>query len=199
VRVWTRGVPDPEATAHVALGIGEAMGGAVGAEQARLRQGPGIAPVGLDLAGAGRIHGGEVRVGDDDLVAEGLEAPGHPFAVGRGLDHNPGTGPGPQHGVEALGLGPEALFNHFAPLGEDVNLAFPLVHVDANMIHSWLASSRSAALTAGCSCGAVYATTSSGRPAGFIPSTRIAGAGDNKVRSHDSEARAPGIEGRAGY
>jgi len=34
---------------------------------------------------AGRIHGREVRVGDDDLVAEGLETAGHPFAVGRGL------------------------------------------------------------------------------------------------------------------
>jgi hypothetical protein len=74
-------------------------------------------------------------------VAEGLEAPGHPFTVGRRLDHNPGAGPGPQHGVEALGLGADALFNHFAPFGEDVNLAFPLVHVDANMVHGWLASS----------------------------------------------------------
>ena len=132
------GVADPEAAPHVALGIGEAMGGAVGAEQARLGQGAGIAPVGLDLAGAGRIHGGQVRVGDDDLVAEGLEAAGHPFTVGRRLDHDLGPEPGPQHGGEALGFGADALFNHFAPLGEDVNLAFPLVHVDANMVHGWL-------------------------------------------------------------
>jgi hypothetical protein len=44
--------------------------------------------------------GGEVRVGDDDLVAEGLETTGHPFAVGRGLDQDLGamrraTGKGP--------------------------------------------------------------------------------------------------------
>jgi hypothetical protein len=176
-------VADPEATAHVALGIGEAMGGAVGAEQARLGQGAGIAPVGLDLAGAGRIHGREVRIGHDDFVAVGLETPGQPFTVGRRLNHNPGPGPGPKHGVEALGLGADALFHHFAPLGEDVNLAFPLVHVDANMIHSWLASSRSAALTAECACGAVYATTSSRRPAGFIPSSLpgMMGMGNTKT------------------
>ena len=35
--------------------------------------------------------------------------------------------------------------------------------IDANMIHGW--PPLSAALTAGCSCGAAYATTSSGRPA----------------------------------
>ena len=131
------GVADHQAAAHVALGIGEAMGGAVGAEQARLGQGAGIAPVGLHLARAGRIHGREVRVGDDDLVAERLETAGHPFTVGRGLDHNPGAGPGAEHGGEALGLGADALLDDLAPLGEDVDLAFPLVHVDANMVHGW--------------------------------------------------------------
>ena len=131
------GVADPEAAAHVALGIGEAMGGAVGAEQAGLGQGAGIAPVGLDLAGARRIHGGEVRVGDDDLVAEGLETAGHPFAVGRGLDQNPRPGPGAEHGGEALGLGADALLDDLTALGEEVDLAFPLVHVDANMVHGW--------------------------------------------------------------
>ena len=91
------------------------MGGAVGAEQARLGQRPGIAPVGLDLAGAGGIHEGEVRVGDDDLVAEGLETPGDPFAVGRGFDENPGLGPGPEHGGEALGLGADPLLDDLPP------------------------------------------------------------------------------------
>ena len=89
--------------ARGAGGIEEAMGGAVGAEQARLGQGAGIAPVGLDLAGAGRVHGGEVRVGDDDLGAEGLETAANPFAVGRGLDQDPGPGPRAEHRVEALG------------------------------------------------------------------------------------------------
>jgi hypothetical protein len=85
------------------------MGGAVGAEQARLGQSPGIAPVSLHRAGARRIHGREVRVRDDDLVAEGLETAGHPFAVSRGLDQHPGPGPGSQHGGEARGLGADPL------------------------------------------------------------------------------------------
>jgi hypothetical protein len=49
------------------------------------------------------------------------------------------------------------------PSARDVDLAFPLVHVDANMVHGW--PLPSAALTARCSCGATYATTSSERPA----------------------------------
>jgi hypothetical protein len=139
------------------------MGRAVGAEQARLGQSPGIAPVGLDLAGTGRIHGREVRVRDDDLVAEGLETARHPFAVGRGFEHNSGAGPAPEHGGEPLGFGANPLLDHLTPFGEDVDLAFPLVHVDANMVHGW--PLPSAALTAAYSCGAAYATTSSEKPA----------------------------------
>ena len=157
------GVPDKQPAPHVPLGIGEAMGGAVRAEQARLRQGSGIAPVGLHLAGARRIHGREVRVRDDDLVAEGFETSGHPLAVGRGLDHNLGAGPSPEHGGEALWLRASPLLDHLTPIGEDEDLAIPLVYVDANMVHGW--PLPSAALTARCSCGAAYATTSSERPA----------------------------------
>jgi hypothetical protein len=51
---------------------------------------------------------------DDDLVAEPLKAAGHPFAVGRGLDHNPGAGPGPEHGAEALRLGTDAPLDDLA-------------------------------------------------------------------------------------
>src|SRR5206468_4713834 len=43
------------------------------------------------------------------------------------------------------------LLDDLTALGEDVDLAFPLVHVDANMVHGW--PLPSAALTAGCSCG----------------------------------------------
>jgi hypothetical protein len=53
------------------------------------------------------------------------------------LDHNPGAGPGPEDGAEALRLGPDAPLDDLAALGEDVDLAFPLVHVDANMVHGW--------------------------------------------------------------
>ena len=84
------------------------------------------------------------------------------------VDQHPGAGPAPEHGGEALGLGADPRLDDLTLLGEDVNLAFPLVDIDVNMIHGW--PPLSAALTAGCSCGAAYATTSSGRPA---PSSRL--------------------------
>src|SRR4029434_5255729 len=97
--------------------------------------------------------------------------PGDPFAVGRGLDQDPGARSVPEHGGEPLALGADAPLDDLTVLGEDVDLAFPLVDIDANMVHGW--PLPSAALTARCSCGAAYATTSSGRPASFIPSTLI--------------------------
>ena len=135
----------------MALAIREPMGGAVGAEQAGLGQGAGITPVGLDLARPRRIHGREVRVRDDDLVAEGLEAARHPLAVGRGLDQDPGAGPVPEHGGETLVLGADAPLDDLTVLGEDVDLAFPLVDIDTHMVHG--GPPPSAALTARCSCG----------------------------------------------
>src|SRR3989454_5637462 len=132
VRVWTRASRTPRRPRTWRWGSERRWARRVGAEQASLGQGPGIAPVGLDLAGAGGIHGGEVGVGDDDLVAEGLETAGHPFAVGRGLDQDPGAGPGAEHGGEALGLGADAPLDDLTALGEDVDLAFLLVHVEAN-------------------------------------------------------------------
>ncbi len=56
------------------------MSPAVGAEEAGFGAGPSVPAIGLHLAGAGGVHGGEVGVGDDDLVAQGLEAARHPFA-----------------------------------------------------------------------------------------------------------------------
>ena len=123
-------------------------------EWLRLGQGPGIAPVGLDPAEARRIHGREVRARDDDRVAEGLQTEGHPFAVGRGLDPNAGAGLGLEYGGQALGLGADALLDDLTLLGEDVDLAIPLVDVDANMVRGRPLSS--AALTAGCSCAALF-------------------------------------------
>src|SRR5215510_14936492 len=68
---------------------------------------------------------------DDHLVAESLETAGDPFAVGRGLNQNPGTRPGTEHRGEPLGLGPDAPLDDLTALGEDVDLAVPLVDVDA--------------------------------------------------------------------
>ena len=49
------------------------------------------------------------------------------------------------------------------PLPEGVDVDYPLVDVNANMVHGW--PLLSAAMTACSSCGAVYATTLSERPA----------------------------------
>jgi hypothetical protein len=54
------------------------------------------------------------------------------------------------------------------PLRQDANLTFPLVDVDATMVHGW--PLLSAALTACNPSGATYATTSSERPAAFMTS-----------------------------
>ena len=70
-------------------------------------------------------------------MAEGLEAAGHPFAIGRSLDEDARPGPLAEHGGEALGLGADALLPQFAALGHDTDLTVPLVDVDANMLHGW--------------------------------------------------------------
>src|SRR5262245_24573103 len=81
-------IPDGEAGPDMALGIGEPVRGAVGPQPTGLGQGTGIAAIGLHLAGAGGVHGGEVRVGHDDVVAQSLQAAGHPLALRRGLEED---------------------------------------------------------------------------------------------------------------
>src|SRR5216684_156790 len=103
--------------------------------------------IGLHLARAGGVHGGEVRVGDHDVVSQRLETPRDPFTVRRGLDHDPRSGSTAEHGGEAFGLRPDPALDQLAPLGQETDLAFPLVDVDANMIHGW--PLLTAALTAG--------------------------------------------------
>src|SRR5262245_25333569 len=55
--------------------------------------------------------------------------------------------------AKCSGSVPDALLDHLTPFGEDIDLAVPLVDVDANMVHGW--PLPSAALTADCSCGAL--------------------------------------------
>jgi hypothetical protein len=68
--------------ADVALSVGGAVCGSVGAEAARLIQGAGVTPVSLDALIAGGVHGREVRVGDNDFVPELFEVAGDPLALG---------------------------------------------------------------------------------------------------------------------
>ena len=80
------------------------------------------------------------------------------------LAQNPDSRELSEQGGEARRRGADPLLDQFAPpLGQKTDLAFLLVDVDANMIHGWFL--RPAASTASSSCGAAFATTSSGRPA----------------------------------
>lgn len=66
-----------------------------------------------------------------------LQAACHPFAVGGGLDQDPRPGPIAEHRGETRGLGAYPALNQLALLGEDADLAFLLVDVDAKMLHGW--------------------------------------------------------------
>ena len=80
--------------------------------------------------------GGEVGIGHDDLVAQSLQAAGHPFALGR-LENHPPPGPRAEHGGETLRFGADPLLEQLAPVRQDADLTFLLVHVDAYMAHGW--------------------------------------------------------------
>jgi len=68
---------------------------------------------------------------------------------------------GAQYGVEAFRFGPDALFDDFIVLGEDVDLVFLFVYVDVNMVHGWFFFS--VVLIAMGSCGVAYVIMSSER------------------------------------
>src|SRR5262249_30532596 len=72
-----------------------------------------------------------------DVVAERLQTPGHPLALRRGLEEDARRRSLPQHLGEAVWIGADPPFNQLAALGQDADLAFPLVQIDANMVHGW--------------------------------------------------------------
>lgn len=117
------------------------MGGAVGPQPTGFGQRPRVAAIRFDLATPGGVHGREVRVGDDDLMAQPFQAPSHPLALGRGLEEDAAARAVAQDGGEPLGRGADASFDQVAPCGQDAELAFRLVHVDANMVPGWPPSS----------------------------------------------------------
>ena len=59
---------------------------AIGSKQAGVRPPTGVPAVGLHLAHAGRVHGSEVGIGNDDLGAQPLQSARDPLAVGQGLE-----------------------------------------------------------------------------------------------------------------
>ena len=79
-------VAHQELAAHLALCGRRSMGRAIRAQPGRLRQHPGIPPIGFHAPTPFRIHRRVVRIGHDDLVAESFERLRDPFALGRRLE-----------------------------------------------------------------------------------------------------------------
>jgi hypothetical protein len=78
----------------------------------------------LHLAGAGRVHGDEVGIGDDDLVAQ-------PLAVGRGLGQDPRPGAGRRARRRSARVRCGSAAQATLPRSQNARSAFLLVDVDA--------------------------------------------------------------------
>ncbi len=89
------------------------------------------------------------------------------------LDQDPGPRPITEYCGEALGLRPDPPLDPLAALGEDTELAFLLVDVDANMVHGW--PLLSAALTAGVLLWGSVCHHVEREASRFIPSTLSTG------------------------
>ena len=74
-------------------------------------------------------------VRDDHLVAEGLEVPGHPLALGRGFEQDLRRRPRPKHRGEPLAAGVDPLLHDLAVLGQDAELTLALVQIESNIVH----------------------------------------------------------------
>src|SRR5512132_2971565 len=107
------------------------------AQFACFRQRARVAAVGLHSPAPRRVHGGEVRVGDDHFVPERLQAARHPLALGRRLDQHLRSRAPAEYRGEAVRLRPDAALDDLARSVQDAELAFHLVYVDANMLHGW--------------------------------------------------------------
>src|SRR5882672_5741641 len=151
-----------DAGAHPALLLAGPVRRPVGPQPARLGQGTGIPPVGLHLPLQPGIHRSVVRVGDDDLMAEIFQAPGHPLALGPRLEQDACPSVVLQSRREPFPLGPDPPFDQLASLRQNADLAVLPAEVYANMIHgwsSWLCASERVTELSGAS---LFATTSTG-------------------------------------
>src|SRR5262249_18702048 len=82
------------------------------------------------------------------------------LALGRGLEQDTGARAVTEDGSKPLGHGADPRFAQLAALAPDAELAFLLVHVDANRVHGW--PPLHCGVDRDSPCGAAYATTSSG-------------------------------------
>ena len=130
-------VADAELPPHLALFGRHAMGRTIGADPAGLGQHPGIAPIGLHPAAPLGIHGRVVGIRHDDVVPTALKRLGHPFAFRGRLEQHRRPWSRGEHGGEAVPRALDAPLEDFALGRQNTDLTFPLVDVDANMLHDW--------------------------------------------------------------
>src|SRR5262249_38251325 len=123
---------------HRALGRRGPMRDPVRAQPARVRQRPRIAPIRLHPPAPGGVHGGEIRIRHDHLVAQRRQRLRDPFALGGCLEHHPGAIPSLEERREPPPSRAHAALQEHSPvLGDDADLALRLMHVDPDVLPGW--------------------------------------------------------------
>ena len=110
------------------------MSGAVRPEPASLGERAGVPLVGLDLAASGGVHRGEVRVGDDDLVAEGFEVGGDPLALRARLDQDASGRAAAEQSGDVFAVGLDAALDQFAVFGDDADPTGDFTRIESDEV-----------------------------------------------------------------
>lgn len=82
------------------------------------------------------MHGREVRVGDDHLMAERFEVAGTPLTFSWGFDENVRLQLVGEQFVKALPVSLDPVLNQLAVFSQNADLAGSHVEVDTDVIHS---------------------------------------------------------------
>src|SRR5215216_5499488 len=109
---------------------------AVRSESASLCQCASVSTVGLDFAASGGIHRGEVRVGDDDLVAESFEVAGDPLALRARLDQDARKRASAEQVIDMFAVGLDAALDELAVFGADADLTGNFTEIETDEVHS---------------------------------------------------------------
>jgi hypothetical protein len=115
---------------------------AVRSESARLGERARVALVGLHLAAAGGVHRGEVRVGDDDLVAESFEVAGDPLALRARLDQDASKRASAEQVIDMFAVGLDAALDELAVFGADADLAGDFPQIETDEVHGYCSFRR---------------------------------------------------------
>ena len=109
---------------------------AVRPESASLGERARVPLVGLDFAAAGGVHRGEVRVGDDDFVAEGFEVAGDPLTLRARLYQDAGCRARAEQFIDVFAVGLDAALDQFAVFSDDADLAGNCTEIETDEVHS---------------------------------------------------------------